>query len=121
MSSLVTQLYFTPINIMKKAIGILCITIALASLGWKLSQAALTAKSDAPLIDIGYLKASENTVIQIKNGTLNAASSGEYSVNNPINYQIDGAISILASMSCLLAGITLLKKREYLTNPQYIM
>jgi hypothetical protein len=29
---------------MKKAIGILCITISLASLGWKLSQTYLTIK-----------------------------------------------------------------------------
>jgi hypothetical protein len=82
-------------------------------LGWKLSQSYLTIKSDVPLIDIGYLKVSDNSVIQIKNGIIsNTSGSGGYSVNNPINYQIDGAISIAASVSRLLAGIVLLKKES---------
>jgi hypothetical protein len=89
---------------MKKTIGILGITISLASLGWKLSQAYLTIKPDVPLTDVGYLKVSENAVIQIKSGTVsNTSESGVYIVNNPINYQIDSAIFIVASMSCWLA------------------
>jgi hypothetical protein len=89
---------------MKKTIGILCITISIASLGWKLSQAYLTIKSDVPLIDIGYLKVSENSVIQIKSDIVSSTSgSGGYTIDNPINYQIDGAIYIIASISCLLA------------------
>jgi hypothetical protein len=107
------QLYFTSINNMKKLIGILCITIFLASLGWKLSQSYLTIKSDVPLIDIGYLKVSENAAIQIKSGIVsNTSGSGSYIINNPITYQIDNAISIIASVSCLLAGIALLKKES---------
>jgi hypothetical protein len=98
---------------MKKAIGILCIAVSLASLGWKLSQSYLTVKSDLSLVDIGYLKVSDNAVVQIKSGVVsNTSGSGRYSVNTPINYQIDGAISIAASLSCLLAGIALLKKES---------
>jgi hypothetical protein len=98
---------------MKKAIGILCITVSLVSLGWKLSQTYLTIKPNAPLIDVGYLKVSENAVLQIKNGIIsNTSGSGAYSVNTLLTYQIDGAISTIASMSCLLAGIALLKKEN---------
>jgi hypothetical protein len=98
---------------MKKAIGILCLTVSLVSLGWKLSQTYLTIKSNVPLTDIGYLKVSENAVIQIKNGIAsNTSGSGGYTVNTPINYQIDGAIYVMASISCLLAGVALLKKER---------
>jgi hypothetical protein len=105
---------------MKKAIGILCITISLASLGWKLTQAYFggtttsyingKAVKAAVLTDIGYLKVSENAVIQIKNGIVSNTTSGEFSIITPLKYQIDNAIAISASVSCLLAGIVLLKK-----------
>jgi hypothetical protein len=98
---------------MNKAIGILCIAVSLASLGWKASQSYLTLKSNVPLVDVGYLKVSDNAVVQIKSGVVsNTSGTGTYSVNTPINYQIDGAIYIAASLSCLLAGITLLKKES---------
>jgi hypothetical protein len=104
---------------MKKAIGILCITISLASLGWKLTQAYFItgtttingkAVKAVALTDIGYLKVSENAVIQIKNGIVSNTTSGEFDITTPLKYQIDNAIAISASVSCLLAGIVLLKK-----------
>jgi uncharacterized membrane protein YraQ (UPF0718 family) len=106
---------------MKKAIGILCITISLASLGWKLTQAYFfggtttsyingKAVKAVALTDIGYLKVSENAVIQIKNGIVSNTTSGEFRITTPLKYQIDNAIEISASASCLLAGIVLLKK-----------
>jgi hypothetical protein len=107
---------------MKKAIGILCITISLASLGWKLTQAFFTGTSTSyingqavkavALTDIGYLKVSENAVIQIKNGIVSNTTSGEFSIITPLKYQIDDAIAISTSVSCLLAGIVLLKKER---------
>jgi hypothetical protein len=104
---------------MKKAIGILCITISLTSLGWKLTQAFFggttsyingKAVKAVALTDIGYLKVSENAVIQIKNGIVSNTTSGEFTIITPLKYQIDNAIAISASVSCLLAGIVLLKK-----------
>jgi hypothetical protein len=102
---------------MKKAIGILCITVSIASLGWKLTQAyfggTTTSYIDGKavaLTDIGYLKVSENAIIQIKNGIVSNTTSGEFSIITPLKYQIDNAIAISASLSCWLAGITLLKK-----------
>jgi hypothetical protein len=109
---------------MKKAIGILCITISLASLGWKLTQAFFTVGRTtsyidgkeviraAALIDIGHLKVSENAVIQIKNGIVSNTTSGEFSIITPLKYQVDDAIAISTSVSCLLAGIVLLKKER---------
>jgi hypothetical protein len=106
---------------MKKATGILCITISLAYLGWKLTQAYFTpgtttsyingkAIKDVALTDIGYLKVSEDAVAQIKNGIVSNTTSGKVNITTPINYQIDNAIAISASLSCLLAGMILLKK-----------
>jgi hypothetical protein len=102
---------------MKKAVGILCITVALASLGWKLTQAyfggTTTSYIDGKavaLTDIGYLKVSDNAVIQIKNGVVSNTTSGELHITTPLNYRIDNAIAVSASLSCLLAGIVLLKK-----------
>jgi hypothetical protein len=95
---------------MKKAIGILCSTVFLASLGWKVVQFSFTAKPNASLIDVGYVRVSDNVVVQIKNGILSHTTSGESSVEKPIVRQVDGAMYVVASLSCLLAGITLLKK-----------
>jgi hypothetical protein len=107
---------------MKKAIGILCITISLASLGWKLTQAFFGGTSTSyingkaveavALTDIGYLKVSDNAVVQIKNGIVSNTTSGEVSITTPLKYQVDDAIAISASVSCLLAGIVLLKKER---------
>jgi hypothetical protein len=102
---------------MKKAVGILCITVALASLGWKLTQAyfggTTTSYIDGeavPLIDIGYLQVSENAVLQVKNGIVSNTTSGNFTIITPLKYQIDNAIAVSTSLSCLLAGIVLLKK-----------
>jgi hypothetical protein len=105
---------------MKKAIGILCITVSIASLGWKLTQAYFggttttfidgKAVEAVPLIDIGYLKVSENAVLQVKNGIVSNTTSGNFTIITPLKYQIDNAIAVSASLSCLLAGIILLKK-----------
>jgi hypothetical protein len=108
---------------MKKAVGILCIAVSVASLGWKLSQAFFTAGTSTSYIngkavkavaltDIGYLKVSENAVVQIKNGIVSNTTSGAIHITTPIKYQIDDAIAISASASCLLAGIVLLKKEN---------
>jgi hypothetical protein len=107
---------------MKKAIGILCIAISLASLGWKLTQAFFGGTSTSyingkaveavALTDIGYLKVSDNAVVQIKNGIVSNTTSGEVSITTPLKYQVDDAIAISASVSCLLAGIVLLKKER---------
>ncbi len=108
---------------MKKAIGILCIAISLASLGWKFTQAFFTvgrttsyidgkAVKAVALTDIGYLKVSDNAVIQIKNGIVSNTTSGEFDITTPLKYQVDDAIAISTSVSCLLAGIVLLKKER---------
>jgi hypothetical protein len=98
---------------MKKKIGILCLTISLASLGWKLTQSFMTLKSEASLVDIGYLRVSEGSVLEFKNGTTTRISgSGNHSIKTPLNYKIDLGIYTAASAACFLAGIVLLKKEK---------
>jgi hypothetical protein len=88
----VRQNQFSPDN-MKKTIGVLCIAISIASLGWKLTQGFMTLKSESSLIDIGYLR--------VRDG-----------IDSPLNHKIDLGIYIAASTACLLAAIALLKKEK---------
>jgi hypothetical protein len=98
---------------MKKTIGVLCIAIFLTSLGWKLTQGFMTLKSESSLVDIGYLRVSDGSVLEFKNGTTTSISgSGKYSIESPVSYKIDLGIYIAASTGCLLAAIALLKKEK---------
>jgi hypothetical protein len=98
---------------MKKTIGILCMAIFLISLGWKLTQSFMTLKSDPSLVDVGYLRVSDGSVLEFKNGTATSISgSGKYRIDSPVNYKIDLGIYIAASAACLLASIALLKKEK---------
>ncbi len=97
---------------MKKTAGVLCLAIFLASLGWKLTQSFMTSKSESSLVDIGYLRVSDGSVLEFKNGRTTISGSGKYSIENPINYKIDLAIYTAASAACLFAAIVLLKKEK---------
>jgi hypothetical protein len=97
---------------MKKTIGVLCLTIAIASLGWKLTQSLMTIQSDPSFVDVGYLRVRDGSVLKVKNGVMILSGSGEYSVVNPLNYKIELGIYIAASAACLLAAIELLKKEK---------
>jgi hypothetical protein len=98
---------------MKKTIGVLCIAIFLTSLGWKLTQGFMTLKSESSLVDIGYLRVSDGSVLEFKNGTTTSISgSGKYSIESPVSYKIDLGIYIAASTGCLLAAIALLMKEK---------
>jgi hypothetical protein len=98
---------------MRKTIRVLCLTIFLASLGWKLTQGFMTSKSESSLVDIGYLRVSDGSVLEFKNGkTTNISGSGSYSIENSLNYKIDLGIYIAASAACFLAAIALLKKEK---------
>ncbi len=100
-------------NDMKKTIGVLCITISLASLGWKLTQSFMTLKSESSLVDIGYLRVSDGSVLEFKNGTTTSISgSGKYSIESPISHKIDLGIYLAASTACFLAAVALLKQEK---------
>jgi hypothetical protein len=106
------KINFPPIN-MNKTIGVLCIAIFLASLGWKLTQSFMTIKSESSLVDVGYLRVSDGSVLEFKNGTTTIVSgSGKYSIDSPVNNKIDLGIYIAASAGCLIAAIALLKKEK---------
>jgi hypothetical protein len=95
---------------MKKTIGVLCLATFLASLGWKLTQSSMMV-SDSGLVDVGYLRVKDGSVLEFKNGVTTLTSgSGRYSIVNPLNYKIELGIYIAASAACLLAAIELLKK-----------
>jgi hypothetical protein len=96
---------------MKKTIGVLCLTVAIASLGWKLAQSYMTVKSDS-FVDVGYLQVRDGSVLKFENGKTTLSGSGAYSIVNPLNYKIDLGIYIAASAACLLAAIELLKKEK---------
>jgi hypothetical protein len=99
-----------PTTNMKKTIGVLCLATFLASLGWKLTQSSMMV-SDSGLVDVGYLRVRDGSVLEFKNGATTLASgSGRYSIVNPLNYKIELGIYIAASAACLLAAIELLKK-----------
>jgi hypothetical protein len=98
---------------MKKTIGVLCMAIFLTSLGWKLTQSFMTLKSEPSLVDIGYLRVNDGSVLEFKNGAAASISgSGKYSIDSPVNHKIDLGIYIAASAACLLASIALLKKEK---------
>jgi hypothetical protein len=97
---------------MKKTIGILCAAIFLASLGWKITQSAFTLKSESSLVDVGYLRVSEGSVLEFKNGTTTRSVSGSHSIESPITRKIDLGIYTAASAACLLAAIALLKPEK---------
>lgn len=94
---------------MKKAIGILCVLIFLASLGWKLTQLGLDI-GNTDFVDVGYLQVSDGSVLQFKDGEIITISGTGFSVGNPVVYKVNDAIYIAASVTCLLAAIALLKK-----------
>ncbi len=97
---------------MKKTIGVLCITIFLVSLGWKVTQSFFTLKSEN-LVDIGYLRVRDGSVLEFKNGvTTSVSGSGGYSIESPVSRQIDLGIYAAASAACLLAAIALLKQEK---------
>jgi hypothetical protein len=98
---------------MKKTIGVLCIAIFLTSLGWKLAQGFITVKSESNLVDIGYLRVSDGSVLEFKNGKTTIISGpGQYSIDSPVSHKIDLGIYIAASAACLLAAIALLKQEK---------
>jgi hypothetical protein len=98
---------------MKKTIGILCIAVFLASLGWQLTQSFFMVKSESSLVDVGYLRVSDGAVLEFKNGTTtNISGPGHYSIVSPVKYKIDLAIYTAASAACLLAAIALLKPEK---------
>jgi hypothetical protein len=100
-----------PTSNMKKTIGVLCLATFLASLGWKLTQSSMMI-SDSGLVDVGYLRVRDGSVLEFKNGATTLSGLGRYSIVNPLNYKIELGIYIAASAACLLAAITLLKKEK---------
>jgi hypothetical protein len=97
---------------MKKTVGVLCITISIISLGWKLTQSFFTAMPDSSLVYVGYLRVSEGSVLEFKDGKVTRSGSGKHSIDSPVNYKIDLGIYIAASAACLLAAIALLKQEK---------
>jgi hypothetical protein len=95
---------------MKKTIGVLCMAVFLASLGWKLTQSFFMVKSESSLVDVGYLRVSDGAVLAFKNGTATISGPGNYSIEKPVSRNIDLAIYTAASAACLLAAIALLKQ-----------
>ena len=65
---------------MKKTIGVLCTIIFLASMGWKLTQALMTIKSESNLVEIGYLRVSDGSVLEFKTEQLPASRAQEVTV-----------------------------------------
>jgi hypothetical protein len=107
---------------MNKPIGILCLAVVLASLGWRVTQAALSpGRSSGTMatgeiipepsyVDVGYLRVKDGAVLEFKNGTITSVSGPtSYSVEFPVSRKIDLAIYTAASAACLLAAIALLK------------
>jgi hypothetical protein len=113
---------------MNKTIGFLCIAVFLASLGWRVTQAAMTpaasyqktaldekmTRQPEPSVDVGYLRVKDGAVLEFKNGTITSVSgrSTSYSIELPITRKIDLAIYTAASATCLLAAIALLKPKK---------
>jgi hypothetical protein len=97
---------------MKKTIGILCAAIFLTSLGWQATQSVMMVKSDSSLVDVGYLRVSDGSVLEFKNGTTTRSGPGSHSIESPIKHKIDLGIYAAASAACLLAAIALLKPEK---------
>jgi hypothetical protein len=111
---------------MKKATGILCAAIFLASLGWKLTHSLFMVQPDPSLVDVGYLRVRDGSVLEFKNGTITSIRGleskngtttsipgpGKFSVEFPVSHKIDLAIYTAASAACLLAAIALLKPEK---------
>jgi hypothetical protein len=110
---------------MNKPIGFLCIAVVLASLGWRVTQAALTPGRSSgttatgeiipepSYVDVGYLRVKDGAVLEFKNGIITSVSGPtSYSVELPVSRKIDLAIYTAASAACLLAAIALLKPEK---------
>ncbi len=110
---------------MNKPIGFLCIAVVLASLGWKVTQAALSpGKSSGKMatgemipepsyVDVGYLRVKDGAVLEFKHGTITSVSGPtSYSIELPVTRKIDLAIYTASSAACLLAAIALLKPEK---------
>ena len=73
----------------------------------------MVAKSESNLVDIGYLRVRDGSVLEFKNGkTTIISGSGQYSIESPVSHKIDLGIYIATSAACLLAAIALLKKEK---------
>jgi hypothetical protein len=98
---------------MKKTIGVLCFAISLASLGWQVAQNVMMVNPDSSLVDVGYLRVSEGSVIEFKNGTTTHVSGpGRHSIELPLKRKIDVGFYMVSSAGCLLAAIALLKQEK---------
>jgi hypothetical protein len=110
---------------MNKPIGILCLAVVLASLGWRVTQAALTpGRSSGTMatgeiipepsyVDVGYLRVKDGAVLKFENGTITSVSGAtSFSIELPLTRKIDLAIYIASSAACLLAAIALLKPEK---------
>jgi hypothetical protein len=111
---------------MKKPIGFLCLAVVLASLGWRVTQAALSpGRSSGTMatgemipepsyVDVGYLRVKDGAVLEFKNGTITNVSgrATSYSIELPVTRKIDLAIYTASSAACLLAAIVLLKPEK---------
>jgi hypothetical protein len=102
---------------MKKTIGVLCFAISLASLGWQVAQNVMMVNPDSSLVDVGYLRVSEGSVIEFKNGTTTHVSGpgrgpGRHSIELPLKRKIDVGFYMASSAGCLLAAIALLKQEK---------
>jgi hypothetical protein len=113
-------------NNMNKPIGFLCIAVVLASLGWRVTQAALTPGRSSgttatgevipepSYVDVGYLRVKDGSVLKFENGTITSVSgrSTSFSIELPLTRKIDLAIYTTSSAACLLAAIALLKPKK---------
>jgi hypothetical protein len=111
---------------MKKPIGFLCIAVFLASLGWKVTQAAMSPGDSSgkmatgeiipepSYVDVGYLRVKDGAVLKFENGTITSVSgqSTSFSIELPLTRKIDLAIYTASSAACLLAAIALLKPEK---------
>jgi hypothetical protein len=110
---------------MNKPIGFLCIAVVLASLGWRVTQAAMTPAAsyqktatgevvpEPSYVDVGYLRVKDGSVLKFENGTITSVSGAtSFSIELPLTRKIDLAIYTASSAACLLAAIALLKPKK---------
>jgi hypothetical protein len=92
-----------------KLLGILCIVVAVASIGWKAYSLGYTG-DDAGLRHIGDVSVSDGTTVQFTDKGYHVVGAGGIDVVLPIVLQVDRALWLASAALAFAAGIVLLNK-----------
>jgi hypothetical protein len=92
-----------------KLLAVLCILVAVASVGWKAYSLGYTG-GDAGLRHIGDVSVSDGTTVQFSDKGYHVVGAGRIDVVLPIVLQVDRSLWLASAALAFAAGVVLLNK-----------